>query len=54
MYYVYVLQATIDKHFYAGFTCDLKERIKKHNSGKVQSTKNRCPLKLIYYEVSCN
>jgi len=28
----------------------LQERIKKHNSDKVFSTKNRGPWKLIYYE----
>jgi putative endonuclease len=29
---------------------DLKRRINEHNSGRVDSTKDRLPLKLIYYE----
>jgi len=35
---------------YTGFSEDLKQRIKDHNSGKVISTCNRRPLKLIHYE----
>ncbi len=50
MYYVYVLQSQKDKQFYTGFTTDMKRRIKEHNEGKVFSTKNRVPLKQIYYE----
>ncbi len=50
MYYVYVLLSEKDSRFYAGATSDLKSRVKQHNEGKVQSTKNRKPLQLIYYE----
>ena len=50
MYYVYVLQSEKDKHFYVGYTKDLKNRLKLHNEGKVTSTINRRPLRLIYYE----
>lgn len=39
-----------DKRFYTGYTKDLRDRIKKHHSGQVDSTKNRRPLKLIYFE----
>ena len=53
-YYVYVLQSEKDKLFYVGYTKDLKSRFNLHNSGKVQSTKNRQPLKLIYYEYCLN
>lgn len=35
---------------YVGFTSDLKNRLKQHNSGKVASTKDRTPLDLTYYE----
>ncbi len=48
--YVYVLQSEQDGLFYTGCTSDLRERLKKHNTGKVPSTKNRIPLKLVYYE----
>jgi putative endonuclease len=35
---------------YTGTTGDLKRRYEEHNLGKVESTKNRRPLKLIHYE----
>jgi len=50
MYYVYVLLSQKDNKFYTGFTKDLKLRFEQHNLGKVESTKNRRPFKLIYYE----
>jgi len=54
MYYVYVLRSDKDSKFYVGYTKDLRARIKFHNEGKVKSTKNRVPLKLIYYEACLN
>jgi putative endonuclease len=36
--------------FYTGFTKDLKLRFERHNKGLVDSTKDRRPLRLIYYE----
>ncbi len=53
MYYTYLLLSTKDGNWYTGYTDDLKKRLLAHNSGKVESTKSRTPLKLIYYE-SCN
>jgi putative endonuclease len=50
MYYTYVLQSSKDSQFYVGFTKDLKLRFEEHRKGLVESTKNRRPLKLIYYE----
>jgi putative endonuclease len=50
MFYSYVLYSEKDKHLYIGSTSDLKLRFLKHKTGKVRSTKNRRPLKLIYYE----
>ena len=49
-YYTYVLQSQKDKKFYTGYTKDLKRRFEEHNTGMVDSTKNRRPLNLIYYE----
>ena len=49
MQYVYVLQSSKDKNFYTGCTNNLNKRFKEHNEGKVQSTRDRKPLKLIYY-----
>ena len=50
MYYTYVLMSEQDEKFYTGFTKDLKLRFEQHNKGQVESTKNRRPFKLIYYE----
>jgi len=35
---------------YTGFTNNLKLRFDKHKKGLVGSTKDRRPLKLVYYE----
>ena len=39
-----------DNGFYYGSTEDIETRIKKHNSGKVKSTKHRIPFVLHYIE----
>jgi len=50
MYYTYVLKScNFDRHYY-GHTSDLQARLKKHNQGKVRSTKAYRPWKIIYYE----
>ncbi len=49
-YYIYVLLSEKDKKFYTGYTENLKLRFEQHSNGRVCSTKNRYPLKLIYYE----
>lgn len=54
MFYTYVLQNEVDENFYSGFTQDLKLRFDQHNKGYVESTKDRRPLKLIYYEACLN
>ena len=50
MFYTYVLLSEKDGEFYIGFTEDLRVRLEKHKTGKVKSSANRRPLKLIYYE----
>jgi len=50
MYYTYVLQSNKDGNFYVGLTKDLKLRFEKHCKGQVESTRDRRPLNLIYYE----
>ncbi|MBL7084029.1 MAG: GIY-YIG nuclease family protein [Candidatus Aminicenantes bacterium] len=50
MYYTYVLLSDNDNHFYTGYTQDLKLRFEQHNKGLVESTRDRRPLKLVYYE----
>ena len=48
-YYVYILKCQ-DNKLYIGFTNDLIRRMKEHNNGLTQSTKNRRALHLVYYE----
>ena len=50
MYYCYILRSQKDKKFYIGSSGDLKKRFLEHQNGKVQSTKSRRPLQLIFYE----
>ena len=54
MFYVYLLLSLKDNKFYTGYTKSLKNRLNYHNKGLVESTKNRRPLKLIYYESYLN
>jgi len=49
-YYIYILKSGKDGKFYTDYTKNLKLRFKLHNKGLVESTKNRRPLNLIYYE----
>lgn len=49
-FYVYVLKSLHHDFIYIGFTTDLKERFKEHNSGKSKSTKPYLPYDLIHYE----
>jgi len=50
MYYTYVLFSLKDRRLYIGSTSDLQNRLKRHNSGDVISTRYRRLLKLIFYE----
>ena len=54
MYYTYVLQSEVNGQFYTGFTKNLKLRFEKHTKGQVESTRDRRPLKLVYYEACLN
>jgi len=54
MYYTYVLFSKKDGNFYTGFTQDLKLRFDQHNNGRVESTRDRRPLELVYYEACLN
>jgi putative endonuclease len=54
LYYTYVLLSEKDGMFYVGFTGDIKLRFGEHKKGRVESTKGRRPLKLIYYEACLN
>ena len=54
MYYSYVLRSEKDNGFYIGFTKNLNLRFEMHEKGLLESTQNRRPLKLIYYEACLN
>lgn len=49
-HYVYVLYSKKDYGLYTGYTTNLQRRVLEHNQGKSFATKNRRPLKLVYYE----
>jgi putative endonuclease len=53
-FYTYVLKSEKGSEFYTGATADLKRRLRQHNEGSVNSTGNRRPLKLIYFEACLN
>ena len=54
MYYTYALVSEKNGKFYVGFTKDLKLRFEEHKKGQVESTRDRRPLRLIYYEACLN
>jgi putative endonuclease len=49
-YFVYVLRSQKDRLFYTGYTSDIQNRFDQHCAGQVESTANRRPLELIYWE----
>ena len=53
-WYIYVIRSKKDNNWYTGYTNKLKQRMAKHNAGKVFSTKNRVPFELIYSEACLN
>ena len=53
-FYVYVLRSLKDLNFYTGYSNDLTNRLEEHFRGQVQSTKNRLPLILVYWEGCLN
>lgn len=52
MFYVYLLRHSVNKETYIGFTNDLKQRLKQHNSKLNKSTSRKSgEWKVIYTEV---
>jgi putative endonuclease len=49
-FYVYILQSLKDKTYYVGSTSNLKDRVERHNQGRVNYTKPKRPWKLVYTE----
>ena len=50
MYYIYVLKSEKDKSLYIGYTANIETRFSQHNKGLCNSTEDRRPFSLIYYE----
>ncbi len=51
MYFVYALSSLNYPYIYVGLSANLKDRIKRHNSGYERTTKPYAPFQLIYFEV---
>lgn len=49
MYYTYILFNKVTHRYYIGYTPDLRNRLKKHLSGKVKSTKSNSNYRLVWY-----
>jgi len=54
MWYIYILRGKKDNKLYTGCTDNLIERVRLHNTGKIESTKLRRPFILIHYEAYIN
>ena len=49
MYFVYIIENKEGRH-YVGYTSNLVQRIKDHNSNKGRWTKKKGPWRLVYQE----
>lgn len=49
MFYTYILKNSRTDRYYIGYTPDLKNRLKKHKSGQVLSTKSNLNYELEWY-----
>ncbi|MFD0976056.1 GIY-YIG nuclease family protein [Salinimicrobium gaetbulicola] len=45
--FVYILFSEKSSRYYVGQTADIEERLKRHNSGRVNSTKYGIPWKVV-------
>lgn len=53
-YYIYLLQSIRTRKWYTGYTGNLQNRFKQHQSNQSDYTKGRGPFRLIYYEACLN
>jgi len=49
MFYTYIILCN-DDSFYTGITYDIRKRLAEHSSGSVPFTKNKAPLKLVFFK----
>ncbi len=52
MFYIYAIKSTVTNLVYVGFTEDIEERLNRHNSGTVKSTRPFKPFHLIHVELA--
>ena len=50
MFYTYVLKSQVNNFIYVGSNANIQERLKRHNSGRVRSTKAYKPWELVQVE----
>lgn len=50
MFYMYILKSAKNGRLYIGYSVDISNRLKEHNSGRVCSTKPYIPYVCVYYE----
>jgi putative endonuclease len=50
MFYVYILESTVDGDFYKGSTENYLKRLNEHNEGKSEFTRTKMPWKLIFVQ----
>ncbi len=50
MYYVYILRSKKTGKYYVGYTRNISDRLKYHNSGKTRSLVKHVPLEVIKIE----
>ena len=49
-FYTYVLKCNKTGRLYTGTTDNLDRRLEEHNKGEVYYTKNKLPVRLVYFE----
>ncbi len=49
-YYVYILMSKKDGTLYTGQTNGIQDRLRRHNTGQIQTTKHKRPWELVYFE----
>jgi putative endonuclease len=54
VFYVYVLRSQMDSGLYIGYSSNLRERLRQHDSRTSFATAHRGPWKLVYYEAYLN
>ena len=52
MYFVYILKSLKTGEYYKGLAFDIDSRLRDHEAGRVQFTKNKLPLVLIHVEIA--